>query len=308
MNKSTFQIDMNNNTTFERTLDVLEQTGLNWQVSKEPLITADGKTTETFGMFRSDTKDWLGSVGNQYTPFQNHQLAETIVKASEGIGLVTTSGGQLDGGRKVFLQVGLPDEYIGNSGVKRNITALNSHDGSSSISFGSSNVVIICQNTFYKAHKELSKFRHTASAEDRVKQAMADLRRSIELDNALMVDFKRMADAKIDGSMVEGIINKLFGVQKDTKVADISAVKRNQVEAFSNSLHREMNDHGGTIWALFNAVTRYTNHYASPKNDEAKQTYIMSGGGHKTNLMGYDECMAWLSKQSKTTYHDFIGA
>jgi phage/plasmid-like protein (TIGR03299 family) len=308
MNTNQFQIDMNNNTLFERTLDVLEKTGLNWSVTKEPLVTADGKTTETFGMFRSDSQSWLGSVGNQYTPFQNHQLAETIVQASEGIGKVTTSGGQLDGGRKVFLQVALPDDYIGNSGIKRHITALNSHDGSSSISFGSSNVVVICQNTFYKAHKDLSKFRHTASAEDRLKQAMQDLRRSIQLDEALMVDFKRMAGAKLDGSMVESIIDKLFGVKKDTKIAEVSAVKRNQVEAFSNALSKEMNDHGATIWSLFNAVTRYTNHYASPKGDEAKQSYIMAGGGYKTNLMGYDECMKWLASQSKTKVYDFVGA
>jgi hypothetical protein len=123
-----------------------------------------------------------------------------------------------------------------------------------------------------------------------------------------MVDFKRMADAKLDGAMVQSIINKLFGVQKDTKIAEVSAVKRNQVEAFSNALNKEMNDHGATIWSLFNAVTRYTNHYASPKNDESKQTYIMAGGGYKTNLMGYDECMNWLAKNSAPKVYDFIGA
>jgi hypothetical protein len=70
-----------NQTIFNQTLDLLESTNLNWSVTKEPLFTADGKASETFGMYRSDTNDWLGSVGNKYAPMQNHTLAETIVMA-----------------------------------------------------------------------------------------------------------------------------------------------------------------------------------------------------------------------------------
>ena len=38
-----------------QTLDLLEETGLNWTVKKEPLISVvDGKETDSFGLFRSD--------------------------------------------------------------------------------------------------------------------------------------------------------------------------------------------------------------------------------------------------------------
>jgi len=187
--------------TQQQTFELLEATGLNWTVNKIDLVSPQGYTTESFGIFRNDTNDWLGTVGNRYVPMQNYELAETIVEATNGIGLVTTKGGQLSGGAKVYLQTELPDEFIGKSGVKRHITALNSHDGSSSIGFGSSSTVVVCTNTFYKAYKGLDKFRHTASAKERIERAMLDLRKALELDAMLMDDFKRMADIKYNDGL-----------------------------------------------------------------------------------------------------------
>ena len=63
----------------EKTFNLLEAAGLNWTVSKESLTTIDGKDTESFGIFRSDNKEWLGTVVNRYTPMQNFELAETVI-------------------------------------------------------------------------------------------------------------------------------------------------------------------------------------------------------------------------------------
>jgi phage/plasmid-like protein (TIGR03299 family) len=292
-----------NQSIFNQTLDLLESTNLNWSVTKEPLFTADGKASETFGIYRGDTNDWLGSVGNKYTPMQNHTLAETIVMASQGIQCKTHRGGSLDGGSKVYIQCELPDEYIGNSGVKRWISALNSHDGSSSIGFGSTSQVVVCQNTFHKALKEVARFRHTASAEERVRLASEDLNKALLSDNILMTEFKRMADLKIGEEVIERVIRRIFTLDaKQTQSSEVSTLKKNQVTAFADSLQTEINTHGQTLWALFNGVTRYTNHHASPKDAEAKQTYLMVGGGYKNNLLGYEECIKWLGENTKQMY------
>src|ERR1017187_7985268 len=142
---------------YEKAFSLLEATGLNWTVNKQPLQTADGKTTESYGMFKSDNS-WLGTVGKQYNPYQNHELAETIIQASEGLGHYFR-GGLINKGEKVFLQLQLKDEIIGTDTVKRYVTALSSHDGSSSVGFGSSNTVVICQNIFYRAYRQLSKVK-----------------------------------------------------------------------------------------------------------------------------------------------------
>ena len=286
--------------TKQQTFELLEATGLNWTVNKIDLVSPQGYTTESFGIFRNDSNEWLGTVGNRYVPMQNYELAETIVEATNGIGLVTTKGGQLSGGSKVYLQAALPDEFIGKSGVKRNITALNSHDGSSSIGFGSSSTVVVCTNTFYKAYKGLDKFRHTATAKERIERAVSDLRKALDLDKALMDNFKRMADMPYNEQLAERLIRRLFDVEPMAAKDSVSTRKLNQVTAFANSIEKEVNLEGNTIWALFNAVTRYTNHVAAPKNADDKAEYLMTGGGYKFATTGYDEIMAFIEKNIAT--------
>lgn len=292
-----------NEQIFNQTLDLLEATKLNWSVSKEALFTKDGKASESFGIYRTDRDTYLGTVGNRYTPMQNSTLAETLVMASQDLNLKATRGGELDGGQKVHIQFELPDEIIGNSGVKRWLTALNSHDGSSSIGFGSTSQVVVCKNTFYKAYKGLEKFRHTESAENRVRLAAQDLKQALLQDELLMTTFKRMADMRADESLVERVIRKIFEVDiKQTKASDVSERKREQIQAFAKDVNIEVATHGETLWALFNGVTRYTNHTTKLRGDSERESYLMVGGGARINILGFNECMKWLEENSVKQY------
>lgn len=283
----------------EKTFDLLEANGLNWTVTKEELLTNDGKSTESFGIFRSDNDQWLGTVGNRYAPMQNFELAETIIQASDGLNLPTKNGGVFGGGKKVFIQVELPTEQIGVGGVKRWITALNSNDGSTSIGFGSTSQVIKCSNTFHMAHKGLDKFRHTESASARVQMAMQDLRKAMQLDNSLMDNFKRMADIELKDEMIESVIRKMFKVDPMIKQDAVSTRKRNQVETFAQSLTTEIHLEGKTLWGLFNGVTRFTNHDSKTfKSAEDKNEYLMSGGGFKTSNVAFNDIMKWVEKNT----------
>jgi len=282
----------------EKTFNLLEATGLNWTVNKEKLFTANGLETNSYGIFRNDDNNWLGTVGNKYTPMQNWELAETIIEATEGIGLVTTRGGQLKNGSKVYLQAALPDEFVGRSSIKRHITALNSHDGTTSIGFGSSSTVVVCENTFFHAYKDLDKFRHFASAGESIKAAIADLRKALELDQSLMDSFKRMADMEMKDEIVERVIRKLFAVDPSASQKDYSSRKINQINAFASALNTEITLEGKTVWGLFNGVTRYTNHIAAPSDKEKKDEYLMSGAGYKMSNVAYDTIMAWVLEKT----------
>ena len=287
--------------TEEKVFEILEQTGLNWTVNQVPLISKseddklNGLSTGSSGIFRNDNGGWLGTVSERYTPYQNHQLAETIVLASNGIGLDVSRGGVLGNGKKVFLQTELTPEYIGKSGVKRFITALNSHNGTTSIGFGSSNTVVICQNTFYKAYREINKFRHTATASERIKLAMQDLRRAIELDEKLMKNFKIMADTPVSDEIFANILKKCFDANPDAKRSEETPQKIKQLEMVNKAVSTELDLEGATLWGLFNGVTRYTNHYTRSKN---KEEYVMVGGGYQTNLVAYETIMAWIEENT----------
>ena len=282
----------------EKTFNLLEKTGLNWTVKKEQLQTADGKQTESFGIFRNDNSGWLGTVGNRYKTFQNFEMAEMVLQAADGVNLQVERGGALFGGCKTYLQAGLPDEFIGKSGVKRFITCLNSHDGSTSIGFGSANTVVVCQNTFFKAFGEINKVRHTDSAKERLDVMMKDLRVAMQLDQALMDNFKRMADLQLKDEAIERVINSIFSVNKTTVSSEISTRKENQVKSFAGALQQSVNEQGSTIWALFNGITRYTNHIAAPSGTDKKTDYLLANGGQALAETGFNEIMKWVEENT----------
>jgi len=282
-------------------LELLERTNLNWSVNKEALISFDGLKTESFGLFRNDSDKWLGTVGNRYEVYQNASLAEVMVKASQGIvDAENIKGGLLRGGKKVYFQIPLEDEFIGTDTVKRYITALNSHDGSTSIGFGSSNTVVVCSNSFYRAHKELNKFRHTESAEKQVLKAQEQLRAAILKDNSLMEDYKRMTEHKLDLSLFGDIVEKLFKVQLTANTKDVSTRTKNNISSFNSVMESELASHGETLWGLFNGVTYFTNHTETKgKNHAERIEHLISGGGYTKNLTTFNEIMNFIDNKSK---------
>lgn len=273
----------------ERVFETLQSTETNWTVRKEPLtatkLTDEGVIelpTKTFGLFRSDNDNWLGSVGNQYVPMQNFELAETIVDIQSMFG-GDIFGGSMRDGKKIYYQLSLKDEHVGLDTLKRHITCLNSHDGTSSIGFGSTNTVISCSNTFHKAMKDLSKFRHTLTASDRLALAVDEFKRAMDEDVELMEKFKRFTEVDIDRTILERVMHNVFKVDMNSKESDISTRKKNQISGFEKALERETSQKGGTLWGLFNAVTYYTNHV-----EKSDDHHLMFGGGYKKNLTAFN--------------------
>lgn len=281
---------------FERVFDTLEKTKTNWTVNKLPLVSApDLMPTGSYGIFRSDNNEWLGTVKHRYAAYQNHALVELLLEATDSLNLNVSKGGVLNGGRKVFYQIALPDEHVGNSGLKRYVTALNSHDGSSCIGLGSTNTVIVCQNTFFKAHREVTRIKHHTNAADRLREMAEQIRASITRDETIVTTFKRMAEVQLKDEMIRRVVDAVF---KTDGGKDISQRRKNQVTVFAGNLQTEVNTHGSNIWALFNAVTRYTNHHAAPRSADGKLDYVMNGTGQQLSNLAFNELLEYVDARS----------
>lgn len=273
---------------YNKTFELLSDTKTTWGVTKKPLTCPDGYPTESFGIYRNDNNKWLGTVGKTYEIMQNATLAENIIEASMDIS-EKFRGGELYGGKKVYYQAQLQDTQIANDTIKRYITGLNSHDGSSSIGFGFTNTVVVCQNTFYMAMKEVNRFRHSASAQQRVELAREEIRRVLKVESGLMDNYKRMADTKINTAVTKRVIADLFKFSEedfDKETKDFSTKKVNDIAKFSDILESELNSHGQTLWGLFNAVTWKTNHQDVKENKGLEN--VMVGSGYRKNLNAYN--------------------
>ena len=292
----TQEVNADKSVIYNKTFELLTDTKTNWGVTKKPLTCADGYPTESFGIYRNDNNKWLGTVGKTYEIMQNATLAENIIEASMDIS-EKFRGGELYDGKKVYYQAQLQDAQIANDTIKRYVTGLNSHDGSSSIGFGFTNTVVICNNTFYMAMKEVNRFRHSASAQQRVELAREEIKRTLKAESGLMDNYKRMADAKISIAVTKRVIADLFGFEegdfeKETK--DFSTKKINDISKFKEILDSELNSHGQTLWGLFNAVTWKTNHQDVKENKSLEN--VMVGSGYKKNLNAYNIIVDSLPK------------
>lgn len=287
----------------EQTFDLLERTGTNWTVNKLPLTGPDGQKTESSGIFRNDNGLWLGTVGKRYEPMQNHVLAQTMIDACEGVGITATTGGTLHAGGKVYYQAALPDTMIANSGLKRYITLLNTHDGTRAIAVGSASTNVICTNTFAKAHKDsgMTKIVHATTALQRVKAAMDGLRTAMAADEVLMDHFRRMADTKLTDHIGMDLIAKVLkrGFKIDD-TNDISTRRKNQLIDLNACINLETGRQGLTLWGLFNGFTHYTNHKQAKPADAFEN--VMDGAGARLNDVAFDTIMEWMDEHMDKVY------
>lgn len=283
-------------------LDIMNRYKLNWDVKKIPLFTNEESgslQTGSYGIFRSDNNAWLSTQGKNYVPLQNFDLVSSVITASQNIrefNLDEVHAGQLSQGRKIYVQLPMEDEEIGNSKVNRWITALNSHDGSSCVAFGSQQTVVICQNTFYMAYKNLTHVRHNMNAKDKLMAMANDLNNSLMEDKLLTEQFKRWVDMPVTPIQIEMVKKSIVSLTEDKEGEKISMRKQNQLIKIDRAIEQEFSLEGENLWGLFNGVTRYTNHNMSlsKTRDEIKES-LMVGQGARINKGAFNQIQAFAN-------------
>ena len=305
--------NLSNMSREEIIFEVLCATGLNWSVVKKPLETSGIIVPDKVSAIRTDNNTYLGIVGDGYTHLQNSEMVSLIYDSgkevfnsnlelkhpwnnSETLGSFgNMGGGSLKGGSRVFVQLELPSLYIGKSNVNRFITGTNGHDGTLALGFGTSNQVICCRNTFAIANKDLAKIKHTSTMQQKIDEAIKSLRRVLEFEDRQMEVFELASKKSFDKKHIKDIVMSVFGVKVDTKADDIPTRTKNQMSEFSADISQSIDEQGETLWALFNGVTRYTNHTTKAKD---KDFGLMFGKEAEINQRAYETMLSWLNEPS----------
>jgi phage/plasmid-like protein (TIGR03299 family) len=293
--------------------EVLQATGLNWSVRREKIVgeTSGLVVPDKVRVFRSDNGSYLGCVGDGYTTLQNADMVSIVYDSasevfckekelthpwnnSETLGSFgNMGGGSLKGGSRVFVQLELPQKYIGKSGINRFITGTNGHDGTLALGFGTSNQVVCCANTFAIANRDLAKIKHTASMQQKIDEAVKSLRKVLEFEERQMEVFEIASNRAFNKSHIEDIVKAVFGKSVDSKTDEVSTRMKNQMTDFASDINKSIEEQGETLWALFNGVTRYTNHTTKAKD---KDFGLMFGTEAQTNQRAYETMVSWLKE------------
>ena len=258
----------------ERITDLLNQTNLNWTVRKENLQTESGiLLSNTSAIVREDINVPLSVCSESYHPFQNHELLELLDKVSRQTGLPIHKGGYFGDGEKVYIQLKSDNLKLGTDRIEGFITGINSFDGSTSLAFGNSNVTISCQNSFFRANKELStKVRHTKNMMIKVDEISRRILGSVEEEKEMFDNIIKLSETRIGTNDIDNVIRNLFKIEKSVDLKDekqVSTVTRNKLSRFYIDLNGEINQKGDNLWGLFSGVTKYTTHSLT-KNDNTQ--------------------------------------
>lgn len=238
---------------------------LSWEVKEVP-VTLGGTTTEfkNFkGLVRSDNDGQLHIAKKSYSPLFNSDFVSTLEKLSEVTGMPIEGYNDFNGGKRVlgFLRNNQENFKIGGYDAKDFLLLGNSHDGSSSIYFGTSDELIRCTNQWSRILATI-KIRHSANKQNKIDQVIMQIENNFKERKLYFENLERFGEIKVDSKVICQLVDSLLDIQDRS---DISTRKENQLREIEDSIATEMKDLGVNMFGLFNGITHYTTHKAEPK-------------------------------------------
>ena len=262
--------------------ELLTASKTDWTVEKKPLFGPNGEPTNGYGIFRADNDRCLGLVGSKYTITQNHEVLDMLMDAAGSVNIPAVRGGCLGMGERVYYQFQLPEVTIAGSKNLRYLTGLTAHDGLTKIGFGATNVVVICQNTFFQALKDCEAVKHTPNHRERLAGIISSLRESMSAEEQVIERMIKMSTTNVPEKIDDDFLFEIIGGHLE------STRSTNRLNNLKAAMSTEYNAHGETAYGLFNAVTRFTNHMTTYKDIDSKRKALMFGSGARINQRAFD--------------------
>lgn len=274
----------------EKVTNILKANDLDFRIEKQRLVSEKGLETPYFGLFNSKTGNCINTVKEGYTVSQNDEILELVLRGIEGFGELSVSkAGSINEGRKVFIQLGIDGfTKVGSESIKRYVTIIDSNDGSTGLSVGIGELVMSCQNQFFKFYKSgQSKMKHTASLIQRIKEIPMLIENTLSESLLLTETYKSFQSTQVSRNLANELVNSILGFDKTMSLAketELSTRSLNAMESLYNHIEKEMNQKGDNLFGLFSGVTSWTTHEKSaPRRENGRIESIITGNNYKTN-------------------------
>ena len=300
--------------------EAIRYAGLDYTVEKRPLFTnilendldngvSFPKTSvpNFYATVRNDNNAVLGVVGKDYEVVQNSNAFEffdAIVGSGDGIQYETA--GALGNGERIFITAKLPGYIkIGRQDlIEQYLFLTTSHDGFGSITAAFTPVRIVCNNTLNAAmrnHSSSIKIRHTASANDRLKQAHTLMGISGTMAEELENVFNHWSQVSITDKQVRKLIQVAMAPNREVitnlelgLMDKLSTTYTNIVDSVYEyalgNVTQQMETTAGTVFGAYNAITGYFQNVRRFGNEEAKFKSIMDGTAKQRGQVAFDLC------------------
>ena len=242
---------------------------LGWDVKQFPIYADGQEVPGYFANVRTDTKETLGIVKSRYRIVQNNEAFDFVdsIVGNKEIECRYETAGSLYNGRRIFLLVKLPNMDLLGDDIENYLFFTNTHDGTSSLMAGITNVRVVCNNTLQlaiKGARRTWKCRHTISIEDKKKEAQNALGMAVEYMDTMKDTAKDMATKLINE---EQFFRTLYE-KNPTGIAD-----KNKMRTFSSIMDiyhgkDDLQNFRGTAWGMYNAVADFVSNTSAFRNTD----------------------------------------
>lgn len=285
----------------------LKLAGLDWDVERIALqyattnpdstigLQAAKTVPDAFGIVRTDTRAYLGTVGAQFTPIQHREaFDEILTPLVSAFGCTVEVMASLDGGRRQFALVKMPDATVtpaAGDDVRGYFCVANGHDGSQSFRAMLTPIRVVCQNTLSMANADgrtvaAVTIRHTKSAPDRLQQAAQLIHRMQAAMTTTGETFAQLAQRTMNARELAQYIEQVIPAPKVAE-GEAPAALSDTIKARREEIARLIFDGKhvadgisnastgvSTAWRAYNAVAEYFDHVRAreAKSQSARMT------------------------------------
>lgn len=235
-----------------------------------------------FANVRSDTNEALGVVRGRYKVVQNTEAFDFVdgIIENKDVECRYETAGSLFNGRKIFLLVRLPNKELLGDDVENYLFFTNSHDGSSALTAGITNVRVVCNNTLQMAIRGAQRTwtcRHTDSIFAKKAQAQEVLGLAVTYMDSMDDLAEKLATKKINE---EKFFRKLF----EKNPTNLCEKNKEQAIERMHIIFNEKDDlqnFRGSAWGMYNAVADFVSNTTPFRNTatykENKMNLFCSG-------------------------------
>jgi phage/plasmid-like protein (TIGR03299 family) len=260
--------------------EALAAAGLDWTVSKAPLYARHGskyvKSPDRYAIQRSIDGAILGTVGKDYTPFQNVEafaFLDSLLKSGEAH---IDTAGALFGGKRIWIAAKLDGFTIfGGDAYELWLLITNSHDGSRALQASIVPIRVVCANTEAMALRgatQTFRIRHRGDLAGKVQEAQETLGIAKKYTNEFIARSEELAKISVSVETFEEIMRRAFPEQKRQLATNLQNVKIIRAES-----PRIPDDLRGTAFGALSALTEWTSWGKDYRTEEARMKSLLLG-------------------------------
>lgn len=274
-------------------------------------------------IYRPDTAQVLGVVGEDYVPFQNSQLIDFFEGLVQGKKITYECAGALGQGESVWVLARIPDLSVAIKGDDINSYMLirNGHIGNYNLSCFPTQIRVVCANTMAAASVEFAARRkkhgkNTVNAGYRIRHTSGMLKAVADVQNAyqhMMNDFAKtkelyeiLAGKEVTVAEVKAYFEKMVTAKSEEEAVTAlkskaaQTRKENKVQELQVLWESPTNQTGtkNTAFSLYNTFVEYIDHNKATRCMDGKDESVcrfessMFGAGAKQKEEALIEALA----------------